>query len=138
MGGGDALARQMRGRWDRERTVVLGLDGLSGGQLTFLETEGEVTRMPIPAWLARTCREVAAADPRFAEVDGFDVPVGGSDVAPFLYRGYQGVCLARVDRAKGAPHHYHQPSDTPDHLDLDQVLHAIDYAEALVRTLWVR
>jgi len=135
LGGGDALARQMNGIWDKERTVILGLDMLSNGDLHFLEGEGEVIRTWIPKWLGDLAREVAASDPRFAEVKGFRVDIGGSDVAAFLARGYEGLCLACIDPKVGMPRHYHSPHDTPENLDYDKITLGIDYALRLVRAI---
>ena len=135
LGGGDALARAKEGVWDRKRTVIVGLDGLTNGELTFLRTEGEVSPLRIPAWLDETCREVAASEPRFNGVKGFDVPVGGSDIQAFLAHGWEGVCLACVDPSIGAPRHYHVPSDTPENLETEQLLHSIDFAEKLTRVI---
>lgn len=132
LGGGDALGKAMAGLWDRDRTVFVGLDGLGNGDLRFLEVEGEVRRTRIPAWLADTARGVTASDPRFAEVTGFEVPIGGSDVAALLAQGWDGICLACVDPTTGAPRHYHMPTDDPDHLEMDKVMFSVDYTERLV------
>lgn len=135
LGGADALARDMDGEWDKTRTVVIGLDGLGNGDLRYLQVEGEVVATPIPAWLDEAVRHVAASEPRFAEVTGFEVPVGGSDVAAFLARGWEGVCLACVDPEIGAPRHYHTADDSPENLDVDKVVYSIDFAEKLVRRI---
>jgi hypothetical protein len=135
LGGGDAMAERMEGTWDKRNTVILGLDGISGGDLRFLEIEGEVWRTPVPKWLGNLVRETAATEPRFKEVTGFEVPVGGSDVAAFLARGWDGVCLACVDPLLGTPRHYHQPTDTPENLDHEKVLYSTDFAEKLVRAI---
>ncbi|MBM4396547.1 MAG: M28 family peptidase [Deltaproteobacteria bacterium] len=135
LGGGDALAKQMAGVWDKTKTVVVGLDMLSLGQLHFLEGEGEVIRTWIPQWLGDACRKVAASEPRFAEVKGFRVDIGGSDVAAFLARGWEGVCLACIDPEKGMPEHYHSPKDAPENMDWDKVIFSIDFAERLVREI---
>jgi len=135
LGGGDALARDMDGKWDKDRTVIIGLDGLANGDLNYLSVEGEVVRTPIPGWLDETVRETAASDPKFAEVKGFEVPVGGSDVAAFLARDWEGVCLACVDHSIGAPRHYHMPDDTPANLEADKVVYSVDFAEKLARAI---
>jgi len=135
LGGGDALARDKDGVWDKKRTVVIGLDGLANGDLTYLEVEGEVSRTRIPAWLEKLSRETAASEPRFNPVKGFEVPVGGSDIAAFLARGWDGVCMCCVDPELGAPRHYHLPSDTPANLEVERVLYAIDFTEKLARNI---
>jgi len=138
LGGGDALARDMEGVWDKDRTVVIGLDGLAQGDLFFMEVEGEVVQTPIPAWLGDTCREVSASEPRFAGVEGFEIPVGGTDVAAWLARGWEGVCLGCVDPELGAPRDYHVPTDVPENLDVEDIMLAIDYAEKLAEAVIAR
>jgi len=132
LGGGDAMARDFKGRWDPKKTVILGLDGLSNGDLRFFEREGEVVSRRAPEWLCQVARDAAADEPRFAEVTGFSVPVGGSDVSAFLARGWDGLCLGCVDPAIGAPRHYHLPTDTPDNLDWDKFMLSLDFAEKMV------
>ncbi len=132
LGGGDAIARDFDGEWDKTQTVVLGLDGIANGDLRYLVEEGEVVARRIPDWLDGLCKGVSASEPRFAEVTGFEVPIGGSDLSAFLARGWDGVCLACVDPELGAPRHYHMTSDTPENLEIDKVLYSVDYAEKLV------
>ena len=132
LGGGDAIARDFDGEWDKTRTVVVGLDGLANGDLRYAVEEGEIVARRIPGWLDQVCKDVTASEPRFAEVTGFEIPIGGSDVSAFLARGWEGVCLICVDPEIGAPRHYHMPSDTPENLEVDKVLYSIDYAEKLV------
>jgi len=138
LGGGDALARDMAGEWDPANTVVIGLDGLGNGDLRILHPEGEVCAVPVPDWLLEAAAEVSASEPRFASVTPFQPPVGGSDVAAFLARGWQGLCLACVDPKIGAPRHYHQPTDTPENLDYEGVQTSIDYAEKLIDAIIAR
>jgi hypothetical protein len=135
LGGGDALARDMEGVWDKKDTVFLGLDSLTNGGLHYLEVEGEVIQKRIPEWLSRVLRRTVASDPRFQDVKGFEVPMGGSDVAAWLARGWQGVCLTCLDPKRGSPLHYHMPEDTPENLDWDQFMVSVDFAEAAARNI---
>ncbi len=135
LGGADALARDMEGVWDKRNTVVIGLDGLSLGDLRYARAEGEVEAIPVPAWLRDRVDKTAASESRFHGVTGFDIPVGATDVGAFLAHGYEGVCLICVDPELGAPRHYHLPEDTPENLDVDQVLFGIDFAERLTRDI---
>ncbi|MFW5878666.1 MAG: M28 family metallopeptidase, partial [Myxococcota bacterium] len=135
LGGADALARDMEGVWDKERTVVIALDSLSNGDLRYLDVEGEVRPRKIPRWLSSLIEETAAADPRFSEVTGYEVPVGGSDAAAFQARGWNAVGLTCLDPEYGPPREYHLPTDDPEHLDLDKILFSIDFAEKLVERL---
>lgn len=133
-GGARALARSRAGRWHTADTVVLGLDGLSGGELRYF-VEGEVVRVPLAPWLERCLQRTSASQPRFAGVRGYPLPVGSTDALPFVARGYDGVTLGCVDPELGSPRHYHLPSDTADNLDPAAIELAVDYAEQLVWTI---
>jgi len=130
-GGAMNLARQRRDEWGRENTVILGLDGLANGDLTWL-VEGEVVRHPTPTWLHDALQSVARSEPRWHDVGPFEVPAGGSDVAAFLGAGYEGTCLACIDLELETPRNYHVHTDTPENVDLVQVLSCVDFAEKLV------
>lgn len=131
LGGGMALAEDMKNVWDKDRTVIIGLDSISNGQLQYTESEGEIFALRSPKWLTDLAASVAASKPAFNSVKGFDIPIGGTDVAAFLTRGFGGLCLVAIDRAFGSPTHYHTMNDTPDNLDQDTLMNSIDYAEAL-------
>lgn len=131
-GGAGALARQRRAAWDPERTVVLAIDGLTNGALRYF-AEGEIVPIPVPPRLEAAARRVAASDNRFSDLQRFEIPTGGTDAIGFLVAGYEAMAIGCVDPDIGAPRHYHRPSDTPDNLDLDQLMVTIDYVEALVR-----
>lgn len=130
-GGAMSLVRQRRGEWSPDRTVVLGLDGLCNGDLRWF-IEAEIVRHAIPSWLERALQATSASESRFGSVGTFEIPVGASDLAPFRSAGYDGVCLGCIDPEIQTPRHYHVPTDTPENIDLDEVLFAVDYAEALV------
>jgi hypothetical protein len=129
LGGARALAAS--GRWDPACTVVLGLDTLSGGELKYFE-EGEIAPVPVPPWLEALVEKCAAAEPRFATIERFTVPVGHTDVFAFRRRGFDGLCLGAVDPSLGAPRNYHLPSDGPAELDPGELGLAIDFAEQLL------
>ena len=42
VGGADALALAKQNQWERDKTVIIGLDGLSGGDLHYAAEEGEI------------------------------------------------------------------------------------------------
>jgi len=132
MGGSDALARAKKKVWDRESTVIVGLECLGNGDLNYLDIEGEVTPMPVPTRLAQLVNKIVQKDKRFAEVRGFTPQVGGSDIVAFLAHGFEGLCLCCIDRELNVPRHYHQPTDSLQNLEIDKVLFSIDFAEKLM------
>jgi len=135
LGGADAMARGKKGVWDKSKTVIIGLDGLTNGELRYAALDGEVSGRRATRWVCETVERSAASEPRFAEVTGFDIPVGGTDIGAFLAHGYDGVALICVDPQVGSPRHYHTMQDTPGNLDYDKLLFSIDFTERLVREI---
>jgi hypothetical protein len=135
-GGSWALARDRlaSGAWTPAETVVLGIDGLSNGDLYYFE-EGELLPIRMSPALEEVIQNVAAAHPGRTPVGRFQIPSGATDALAFVVRGYPAVTLGCVDPEIGAPRHYHLPSDTPANLDHDQLSRSIDFAEAVVRRL---
>ncbi len=137
LGGAQALARDAEGAWSRDRTIVLGLDGLANGELrSFLE--GEVFRVPLVPWLRDTVEAVRAHDPRFAEVGPFEIPVGGTDAIPFAVRGWPAVTFGCVDRSLGMPRHYHLPTDSPENLEAEKIPWCVDFVERVFHAIVTR
>ena len=137
MGGAQALARDFRDKWDPATTVVLGLDGFANGELRWF-TEGEVFPVPLASWLSELMGGVAASDPRFAEVRGFEIPVGATDATPFAVAGWPAVTLGCVDPTRGTPRHYHLPSDSPENLETEKIPMCVDFAERVVDAVVAR
>ena len=135
LGGSDALSRDRQPHWDKAKTTVLAIDTLAGGALRYLSREGELVAYDVPQDLAELLHSVAAEDPRFCGLEPFEPPVGGSDALPFLARGFRAAAITRVDPEIGAPRNYHQPSDTLDNLDIDEVLVSLDYIERVCQRL---
>jgi len=115
--------------------VVLGLDGFANGELRWF-TEGEIFPVPLAPWLSDLMRSVAASERRFAEVRGFEIPVGATDAAPFANGGWPAVTLGCVDPERGTPRHYHLPTDTPENLETEKIPMCIDSRSASSRPSW--
>lgn len=131
-GGARRLLAAHRHEWDPATTVVLGIDGLSNGEL-FWAVEGELGPKPVVPWLADALRTAAASDARFADVGPYELPVGSTDAMPFTCAGYPATSVICVDLEQGSPRHYHHPSDTPDNLDWGRFAESVDFAEAVIR-----
>ncbi len=135
--GSQALARQMRGEWDRDNTVILAIDGLANGDLQYFH-DGEIRRFDLPPWLTDTIEQVAGGNNRYAAVGEHDMYMGATDAMPFAAAGYDAVGLGCIDPRLSTPRHYHVPADTPANLDYDQLMLSIDFIEDLVKAIHQR
>ncbi|MFO0618666.1 MAG: M28 family peptidase [Polyangiaceae bacterium] len=134
LGGAQALAESRDSAWSRANTIVITIDGLSGGKLhTF--REGEVFPIDVPSELVEAVDHVRASDPRFADVTPYTIPVGGTDVVPFAKLGFDGISIGRVDPELHTPRNYHLPSDTLEAMDPAEIVESLDFVEALTREL---
>lgn len=131
VGGSAALMRQMRSKWSKDDTIVLGLDILTNGRLCY-KTVNEVLPCTIPAWLVETLQEVAAKNPDIGRLGIYDACAGTDDAVPFVAKGYDGICLACSDPRLGVSQEYHLMTDTPDNVDYGQLITSIDYAEDVI------
>lgn len=129
MGGSDALAKAMKGRWDPSRTIAVALDTLTNGTLSYFVAEGDVVRIRTPPELVDALKAVRP------DIVPFDPPLGGTDAHAFLAAGYPACAVICVDPAFGVPREYHQMTDTPDRLDPRQLADSIDFTEQLVREI---
>ncbi len=134
LGGADALARAMDGVWSRENTVIVGIDGLTNGELRYF-LEGEVVPVPLDPRLRALLDRVSASEDRFRHVVGHDIPVGGTDAIPFAVRGWPAVTIGCLDPALGMPRGYHTPADNVENLEAEAIPLAVDYAEAVFRAV---
>lgn len=135
LGGSDALAIAQAEHWDPENTIVLAVDTLSGGEIRFIEREGELKPLRIATRLRHCLQRAAATDARFRTVRGYDMPIGGTDALPFARRGYHAAAITCIDPEIGAPRNYHHPSDTPENLDAERLLESVDFIEAAAREI---
>jgi len=133
-GGALALARQMRKRWDKAKTVVVAVECIGEGEFRIFH-EGEILPLKPPRWLVNQAKQVATGDERFSDTTVYALPAGYTDSLAFLVRGYPSICLGRVDREVGTPTRYHLPSDSPDNLDYDRLLDSVDFIEMFVDSL---
>jgi hypothetical protein len=134
LGGAQALMEQMSDRWDRERTVVVGIDSPANGDLRYY-LEGEILPVPLAPWLRDALERVSGSEARFDGVRAFSIPVGGTDAIPFAVAGYPAVSLGCVDPKTGTPRHYHLPTDTPEAMEAEMIPFCVDYVERLVQEI---
>ena len=135
LGGADALSRQMENVWDKSATVVLALDSIANGDLTYIKSEGEVAYGEIEPWLKETIEKTAGEIEGFGEIHGFEPPVGGTDAWPFMAHGWKAAGFVCIDPELGMPRRYHRPDDTLENLEIDGLLRSINFIEALVKNV---
>ncbi len=133
-GGATALAEAMRNEWDPTDTVVLALDGIGAGELGYLESEGELWPRPVPQEIVDAAQR-AAHGVGMPTLPRWPVPVGGTDLNPFLLRGYPGLALVSMDPQLKTPPNYHQTCDTAEALDPAVFSQALDLTSALMREI---
>lgn len=135
--GARALALEHEDEWDRDKTVVLALDSLCHGDLR-VYAEGEIIPVPLARWLLEMIDRVGVNDSRFSGVRPYEVPAGGSDALVFAARGYDALGFGRIAPERHTPQHYHLPSDTPENLDMEELLEAVDFTEQLIDAIIAR
>ncbi|MFT6397732.1 MAG: acetylornithine deacetylase/succinyl-diaminopimelate desuccinylase-like protein [Bradymonadia bacterium] len=133
-GGAHRLMQERRDEWSKEDTIVVGVDTVTNGDLRWF-VEGEMSAVPVDPVIVGCLRETIASSPDFAAVRPYRIPVGATDVMPFVSKGYKGVAIGCVDTDYGAPRHYHHPSDTADNLDFDQLVQSVDFIDEFVKVL---
>lgn len=115
-------------------TCFLNVDGVGFGPPRFLGVE-----VPMAGWPVRYPAEkvalaaAAAAAGGWADAGPHAMP-GPTDGLAFLSRGVAGVTVVGF-RGRGSLPHYHQPSDTADHTDLDAAWAGTEFAWAVLRHL---
>jgi hypothetical protein len=137
LGGAQALLERNSSRWERERTVVVGVDSPANGELRYY-LEGEILPVPLAPWLRDALERVSSSEPRFDGVRAFPIPVGGTDAIPFAVAGYPAVSLGCVDEKTGTPRHYHLPTDTPEAMEAEMIPFCLDYVERLFQEISAR
>ncbi len=133
-GGAYRLAEARANEWNPENTIVIGVDTTTNGDLRWFR-EGEVEPMPTAPWLETMLKDAVRAERRFASVRPFQMPVGSTDAAPFLARGYPAVTIGCYDADYGAPRHYHRPTDVAANVDYPHIVYATDFIELVARKI---
>ncbi|MCA9270263.1 MAG: M28 family peptidase [Planctomycetales bacterium] len=131
VGGSAALAHQMRSKWDRHDTIVIGLDILTNGKLCY-KTVNEVIPFTLPLWLIDILQTVAERHPTIGRLGIYDACAGTDDAVPFVVKGYDGVCIACSDPRLGVSREYHLMTDTPENVDYEKLMNSIDFVEEVV------
>jgi hypothetical protein len=122
--------RAHRGELDRETTVFLNVDTAGNGTVRWITKEGFVAAMRYHPTLVEMCEEIA---------EGRDMGRGmvsrnGTDALVARSAGFPAITITSRNALDYAPH-WHQPTDTPDRIDLDSLDRTYEFCCALLERL---
>ena len=111
---------------DRERTVFVNVDIAGSGTVRWIEKEGLVGAMRYHPTLIEMCEQIG---------DGRGmVSRNATDALIARAAGFPAITITSRNALDYAPH-WHQPTDTPDRIDLDSLDRTYDFCCALLERL---
>jgi hypothetical protein len=128
-----SFMRAHRHELDRERTVLLNVDSVSHGEVTYQVSEGAVVGFAMDPRLIELCDAIAAAD-REGRGRYRAQPARSpllTDALPARVRGYRAITIMTSDDGLPPPW-YHRPEDTPERVDSGALERATEFTLALV------
>jgi hypothetical protein len=118
--------RAHRRELDRETTVFLNVDIAGSGTVRWITKEGLVTAMRYHPTLVELCEGIG---------DGRGmVSRNATDALVARSAGFPAITITSRNALDYAPH-WHQPTDTPDRIDLDSLDRTYDFCCALLERL---
>ena len=111
---------------DRERTVFLNVDIAGNGTVRWIEKEGFVMAMRYHPTLVDMCEEIGNGRAMTSR--------GATDALIPRAAGYPAITITSRNALDYAPN-WHQPTDTPDRIDLDSLDRTYDFCCALIERL---
>jgi hypothetical protein len=115
---------------DRETTVFLNVDIVGNGTVRWVEKEGFVTALRYHPTLIEKCEEIAEAG---AQARGM-VSRDASDALVPRSAGFPAITITARNALDYAPN-WHQPTDTPDRIELEALDRTYDFCCALLERL---
>jgi peptidase M28-like protein len=129
------LVRKHRRELDRERTVYLNVDIVGSGTVRYLTKEGLVIAYRYHPTLVDLCDRIRDAD---EEENRFGargmVERLASDALAARAAGYPAITISCRNALDYAPN-YHQPTDTPDRIELEALERAYGFCSELIERL---
>lgn len=115
---------------DLKDALIINIDGVGNGQLSWVSAEGMARRYRANQRLVGLARRASRGTetvikPRIYR--GLS-----TDATPALARGYKAISIMALD-AKGYPGHWHWKTDTADNLDPKLIEQAAEFISAMVR-----
>jgi len=129
-----AYYRAHRKELDPQRTYVLNFDNLGAGQLKIITRTGSLIDVVYDNALVQAALQIAASDPRFADVKPGVWHTGDFDSLWFARAGIPSLTLSAQDE-QGLIPNLHRPTDTFENVDPALPGLAVDLAEATARRL---
>jgi Iap family predicted aminopeptidase len=118
--------RVHRRELDRERTVFLNVDIAGNGTVRWIEKEGLVIAMRYHPTLVQICEEIG---------DGRGMSSrNATDALIARGAGFPAITITARNALDYAPN-WHQPTDTPDRIDLDSLDRTYEFCCALLERL---
>ena len=122
--------RKHRRELDRERTVFLNVDIAGNGTVRWIEKEGFVLALRYHPTLVQMCEEIAEEG---AQARGM-ISRHATDALAARSAGFPAITITARNALDYAPH-YHQPTDTPDRIDLESLERTYAFCCALLERL---
>ena len=138
-GGGESgasgleAALEAHPEWCSDSTAFVHFHAVGGGTLGYARSEGILARSHHRPMLEELARRVAAGG-AFAEPAALDL-FGETGARAVSRHGLQLLSLVSVDES-GAPRHWNQRDDLPEHLDMEGVVRAADFGCSVVSAHW--
>jgi acetylornithine deacetylase/succinyl-diaminopimelate desuccinylase-like protein len=130
LGGAAAWIGAQRDRLDPTSTLVVSLDTLGSGEPAVVSRDGALTANYVRAtqeWADRGALRAAVPPPRRIDL------VAPTDGSPANHAGLQALSLVSMAPDGTLGPHYHQPTDTADHVDYDSVAQCTRLAAGIAR-----
>ena len=118
--------RAHRRELDRERTVFLNVDIAGNGTVRWIEKEGLVIAMRYHPTLVQLCEEIGNGRGMTSR--------NATDALIARGAGFPAITITARNALDYAPN-WHQPTDTPDRIDLDSLDRTYDFCCALLERL---
>jgi len=117
--------------YDKAHTYVLNIEGVGAGELSYTTSEGMLLELPCDKIMTAVAAKVSGRGPYAAATRMRAVPTA-THIA--LNRGFKSLSLLGLD-SDGVPPRWNSIGDLVTGVDEDQIVRAIDWAEALLREL---
>jgi hypothetical protein len=129
-----AFVRDHRKELDRERTMIVNVDSVSSGTVSYEVSQGAVVSLPHDPELIELCGALAEAGPNGEQAaKPFRYPLL-DDALPARVRKLRAITLRTTENGALAPW-YHTHEDVPDRVDGQALTRATEFIVSLARLI---